>query len=89
MHQNSNVCLKLSAMAQLVKRGYFSFLPPAKIHPALPSIFSKTEALSGLLPISEKGFDEEKDEKTAWAEEDGGGVEEALVPQLHLKGGRV
>ena len=89
MHQNSNVCLKLSAMAQLVKRGHFSFPPPAKIHPALPSMFSKSEALSDLLPISDKGFDEEKDEKTVWAEGAGGGVEEALVPQLHLKGGRV
>ena len=77
-------------MAQLVKIEHFSFPLLAKIHLALPSMISKSEALSGLLPISEKGFDEEKDEKAVWAEgEGGGGVEEALVPQLHLKGGRV
>jgi len=49
-------------------------------------MFSKSEALSDLLPISDKGFDEEKDEKTVWAEGAGGGVEEALVPHCISRG---
>ena len=39
---------------------------------------------------SEKRFGEEEDEeKAVGAEGDGGGVEDALVPQLHLEGGGV
>ena len=68
-------------MAQLVKIGVqFS----APLLPSLPSELSKSGA------TSEERFEEEEEEKAVWAEEGGGGgVEEALVPQLHLKGGGV
>jgi len=70
-------------MAQLVKIGVqFS----APLLPSLPSELSKSGA------TSEERLEEEEEEKAVWAEEEGGGgggVEEALVPQLHLKGGGV
>ena len=66
-------------MAQLVKIGVqFPLLF------ALPSVLTKPGA------TSEERLEEEEEEKAVWAEEEGGGgVEEALVPQLHLKGGGV
>ena len=70
-------------MAQLVKiRVQFS--APFFEDDIPPCLWSKTGV------TSEKRLEEEEEEKAVWAEEEGGGgVEEALVPQLHLKGGGV